>query len=107
MIRGIQQHAIPIRTTTPGGSDADLAALKRMVGNATVVGLGEESHGSHELIDLKARLVEYLISYRGFTTLVMENDWGSSQLLDKYINGGQGDLKTIMASSLFGAWQTR
>lgn len=107
VIRGIQQHAIPIRTTTPGGSDADLAALKRMVGNATVVGLGEESHGSHELIDLKARLVEYLISYRGFTTLVMENDWGSSQLLDKYINGGQGDLKTIMASSLFGAWQTR
>lgn len=107
VIRWIQQHAIPLRTTTPGGSDADLVLLKQIVGTASIVGLGEETHGTHEFIEMKARLVEFLISNMDFTTLVMENDWGSSQLLDTYINGGPGNLKTIMTRSLFGSWQTQ
>jgi erythromycin esterase len=106
-VRWIQQHAIALRTSNPGGSDADLAPLKQIIGNASLVGLGEETHGTHEFIDMKARLVEFLISNLGFTTLVMENDWGSSQLLDAYINGGPGNLKTIMTKALFGSWQTQ
>jgi erythromycin esterase len=106
-IRWIQQNAIPLRTTNQGGSDADLAALSQIVGNASLVGLGEETHGTHEFIDVKARLAEYLITHLGFTTLVMENDWGSSRLLDAYVNGGPGDLVTIMSQSLFGSWQTQ
>ncbi|MBV9228852.1 MAG: erythromycin esterase family protein, partial [Chloroflexi bacterium] len=107
VVRWIQQHAIPLRTPTPGGSDADLAPLKQIVGSASIVGLGEETHGTHEFIEIKARLVEFLISNMGFTTLVMENDWGSSKLLDVYINGGPGNLQMIMTKALFGAWQTQ
>jgi erythromycin esterase len=77
------------------------------VGTASIVGLGEETHGTHEFIEMKARLVEFLISNMGFTTLVMENDWGSSQLLDSYINGGPGNLKLIMTQALAGSWQTQ
>jgi hypothetical protein len=55
---------------------------------------------------VKARLAEYLISNPGFTTFVLENNWGSSQLLDAYINGGAGDFTAIMAKSLFSSWQT-
>jgi erythromycin esterase len=104
--RWIQQHALPLRTVDPGGSDADLAALTQIVGHASLIGLGEETHGTHEFIQVKARLAEYLISALGFTTFVMENNWGSSQLLDAYINRGTGDLPPIMAQSLFGSWQT-
>jgi erythromycin esterase len=107
VVRWIEQHALPLRTSAPGGSDADLAPLKSIVGTATIVGLGEATHGTHEFIDMKARLVEFLISAMGFTTLVMENDWGSSQLLDAYINGGPGDLQMIMNEALFGSWQTQ
>jgi erythromycin esterase len=107
VIRWIQQHAIPLRTTDPGGSNADLASLKQIVGNAGIVGLGEETHGTHEIIDIKARLTEFLISDMGFTTFIMENDWGSSQLLDAYINGGGGNLSKVMSQSLFGSWQTQ
>ncbi|MEO6887605.1 MAG: erythromycin esterase family protein [Ktedonobacteraceae bacterium] len=107
VVRWIQQHAIPLRTTDQGGSDSDLAALKQIVGNASIVGLGEETHGTHELIDIKARLTEFLISNMGFTTFVMENDWGRSQLLDAYINGGPGTITDVMSASLFGSWQTQ
>jgi erythromycin esterase len=106
VVRWIQQHALRLRTVEPGGSDADLAPLSQLVGSANLVGLGEETHGTHEVIDVKARLAEYLISHLGFTTLVMENDWGSSQLLDAYINGGAGTLTDVMQQSLFGSWQT-
>jgi len=47
VVHWIQQNAIPLRTTDPGGSDADLIALKQIVGNAGIVGLGEETHGTH------------------------------------------------------------
>ena len=107
VVRWIQQHAIPLRTVNPGGSDADLAPFKQIVGHASTVGLGEETHGTHEFIELKARLTEYLISTMGFTTFLMENDWGSSHLLDAYINGGSGDITQVMSQSLFGSWQTQ
>jgi erythromycin esterase len=107
VVRWIQQHALPLRASALGSSDADLIPLESIVGTAGIVGLGEETHGTHEFIDMKARLVEYLISTMGFTTLVMENDWGSSQLLDAYVNGGPGDLQIIMTKALFGSWQTQ
>ena len=107
VVRWIQQNALPLRTTDQGGSDTDLALLQQIVGQASIVGLGEATHGTHEIIDMKARLAEFLISHMGFTTFVMENDWGSSQLLDAYINGGSGDITRVMSQSLFGSWQTQ
>ncbi|MHB8600097.1 MAG: erythromycin esterase family protein [Ktedonobacteraceae bacterium] len=107
VVRWIQQNAIPLRTTDPGGSNADLAPLKQIVGNASIVGLGEETHGTHEFIDIKARLTEYLISTLGFTTFVMENDWGRSQILNAYINGGPGNITSVMSQSLDPPWQTQ
>lgn len=106
VVRGIQQRAIPLRTTAPGGSNADLVPFTQTVGTASIVGLGEETHGTHEMIDIKARLSEFLISTMDFTTFIMENDWGSSQLLNAYINGGAGTLTDVMSQSLFGSWQT-
>jgi erythromycin esterase len=107
VVRWIQQNAHRLTTVDPSAAATDLGMLPRVVGNASVVGLGEETHGTHELIDIKARLTEYLIEHLGFTTFVMENDWGSSRLLNAYIHGGSGDLPTIMSQSLFPSWDTQ
>src|SRR5260370_1156302 len=103
----IQQNAIPLKTVEPGGSDADLQPLQSLVGNASIVGLGEETHGTHEFFTMKARLVEFLVSRMGFTTFIMENNWGTSRLIDAYINGGQGNVEDVMRMSLFFSWQTQ
>jgi erythromycin esterase len=78
-----------------------------MIGAASIVGLGEETHGTHEFVTMKARLAEFLISTMGFTTFVMENDWGSSQGVDAYINGAPAAIASVMAQGLFPSWQTR
>jgi erythromycin esterase len=106
-VQWIQQHAIPLKTTDQGVPDTDLAPLKQIVGNASIIGLGEETHGTHEIIDLKARLTEFLISKMGFTTFVLENSWGPSQTVDQYINGGSKNINDVMHTGLFPSWQTQ
>ncbi len=54
VVRWIQQNAVPLRTVNPGGSDSDFASLQQIVGHASIVGLGEETHGTHEFYDIKA-----------------------------------------------------
>ncbi len=103
----IQRSAIPLKTSTPGGSDSDLRPLAQKVGNATIVGLGEETHGTHEFFDMKARITEFLITRMGFDTFVMENNWGSSHLVDSYINGGQQKIDDVLSNGLFRSWQTQ
>lgn len=107
VVRWIRHNAIPLRTANPGDSDADLASLKQVVANASIVGLGEATHGTHEFFTMKARIAEFLMSKMGFTTFVMENDWGSSKLIDAYINGKTGDIASVMAQGLFPSWQTQ
>ena len=107
VVRWIQQNAVPLRTVNPGGSDSDLASLQRIVGTASIVGLGEATHGTHEFYNIKARLAEFLITKLGFTTFIMENNWGTSQLIDAYINGGSGNIDNVMQANLFTSWQTQ
>ena len=45
VIRWIQQNAISLRTVNPGGSDTDLIPFQKIVGSASIVGLGEATHG--------------------------------------------------------------
>jgi len=103
----IGHNALPLKTVEPGGSDADLLFLEHLIGNASIVGLGEETHGTHEFFAMKARIAEFLISHLGFTTFIMENDWGPSRLVDGYINRGSETIGDVMQQSLFPAWQTQ
>jgi erythromycin esterase len=103
----IQQHAVPFSRAEPGGSDADLQPLQQMIGTAQVVGLGEETHGTHEFFAMKARVIEYLVTHMGFTAFAMENDWGASKEVDAYINGGSRDIWSILRNDLFVTWRTQ
>ncbi|GHO62049.1 hypothetical protein KSC_009410 [Ktedonobacter sp. SOSP1-52] len=103
----IQQHAVPFSRAEPGGSDADLQPLRQMIGSAQVVGLGEETHGTHEFFAMKARVIEYLVTHMGFTAFAMENDWGTSKEVDAYINGGSRDIWSILHNDLFITWRTQ
>ncbi len=103
----IQRSALPLKTSAPGGSDTDLRPLVQKVGNATIVGLGEETHGTHEFFDMKARITEFLITKMGFDIFIMENNWGISHLVDSYINGGQQNIDAVLSNGLFRSWQTQ
>ncbi len=47
-VRALNRAAYPISSTEATGSLRDLRPLNRMVGNASVVGIGEATHNSRE-----------------------------------------------------------
>ncbi len=103
----IQQNAHSLRTAEPGGSDADLQPLTQIVGDASIVGLGEATHGTHEFFAIKARIFEFLVEKMGFTTLAFENGWDASRQIDNYILTGNGNITSLIQTDLYGAWRTQ
>jgi hypothetical protein len=93
----VRAHATEVATAEPGRGTADLALLRALVGAARVVGLGEATHGTHEIFALKHRLVEWLVSDLGFTVFAIELGLAESFAIDDYVLGGPGDPERLLA----------
>jgi erythromycin esterase len=80
-------NAVPIVTTLPGSGYKDLSILKEIVGNAKVVALGESIHMAHEFIQMRHRIIEYLIEELGFTAVAQETGFSEAEMVHKYVLG--------------------
>jgi len=70
----LKQHSHNLNSTDPNDQNyADLAAFGQAVGNARIVALSEQTHGSAQEFDLKVRLVKYLHQIKGFDVLIIES----------------------------------
>lgn len=81
--RWIRQHAQPL-----SGHDAELEPLARRLAQAQVIGLGEITHGSHEDMALKARLVRLLVEQHGLRLLALEANRSVGLRLQRFIAPG-------------------
>lgn len=102
----IRHHAAPLHTMDPAAPLGDLAPLRRSVGNAEIVGLGESVHGTAEETALKHRTLRFLVERMGFRTLAWEDDWTTGIQIDRYIRTGVGDLDTLVGQ-MAGQWRSR
>jgi erythromycin esterase len=93
----LAEHAIPLATLQSGKATTDLAPLKKMIGDAHIVAIGEAAHGSSEFRILWHRLIEYLVTELGFTTVAFEAGWSDAIALDDYVMTGRGDPKKGLA----------
>ena len=97
----LKQRAAPI-------ADAkSLAAFGSAVGDARVVLLGEAVHGMQEFVDIKRRLLEYLVREKGFTVLALDASWPDSLAADRYIKTGAGDPKAGLDALHNWRWSTQ
>lgn len=99
-VAALERHAHPVHSTGPDGSDRDLRPFGWMVGGATIVTLGEASHGSREFTTLHQRIFHFLARHRGFATFAREISWGAGVQLDDYVQHGTGDPREIMDREL-------
>ncbi len=74
----------------------DLRPLDRMIGSATVVGVGEATHSSAEFFTVKHRIFQHLVEEKGFTTFALEANWSTGLLIDAWVRTGRGDIEAIM-----------
>jgi len=96
-----------IKYAIPMDSDPDYAALIDAIGDASIVLLGESSHGTSEFYKIRSEISKKLIEQKGFTAIAVEGDWPSAQIINQYIKGySDSDASAQEIVKAFDRWPT-
>jgi erythromycin esterase-like protein len=85
-IKLIQDYCRVLHRT---GDDFD--PLVEAVGDASLVLIGEASHGTHEFYQARAQITQQLIEEKGFTGVVAEADWPDAYRVNRFVRGEDRD----------------
>jgi erythromycin esterase-like protein len=99
-------NAIVFDCVRAGNGFNDLEPLKRLIGDARIVALGEPTHGSREVFQMKHRLVEFLVNELGFSIFSIEANMPESFRLNSYVLDGKGDPRALIRGMYFWTWST-
>jgi erythromycin esterase-like protein len=102
----IRRAAIPLTNTEAGRDRADLKPLRKFIGDARIVALGEATHGTREFFQLKHRLLEFLATEMGFTIFSIEANMPEAYRLNEYVLHGTGDPAELLRGLYFWTWNT-
>jgi erythromycin esterase len=91
-----KKNAISVKTVEPGSGFTDLEPLKRVIGAAHLVFLGESRHDTHEQARFKHRMIEFLVEKMGFSAFVLEESLPHAAKLNEFILNGTGDLHRLL-----------
>ncbi|HEX8640443.1 MAG TPA: erythromycin esterase family protein [Allosphingosinicella sp.] len=83
----LRRSSTPIAANGNLEADADLASFDALAGSATVVGLGEATHGSREFGDLRLALVQRLVERHGYRLIALEDSASRWRALEPYVLG--------------------
>jgi erythromycin esterase len=103
----LEANAIPFNTADPNSNLEDLMPLKKMIGNARIVALGEATHSTHEFFQMKYRMLEFLVQEMGFNTFAIEANWPEANLINTYLHTGLGDPAELLKNLSLGIWNTQ
>lgn len=106
-IAELKQICSPLMSFNAGEENADLFAMKAIIGDATVVGLGESTHGTAEFFKMKHRLLEYFVVEMGFTIFAIEANMPECQRVNEYVLGGKGNPKELIEKIACPPWHTQ
>lgn len=87
-------------------SDNDLKYLKQMIGEAKVVALGENSHGSAPIYRMKLKLIKYLVEELGFTVFALESPAVEADQINEFVVNGKGTIEQVIDNLAYKSWQT-
>jgi erythromycin esterase len=108
LIDALNRHLIALNTLNPDSSHSDLDSLKPYLSGKMVIGLGEATHGTHEFVVFKHRMLEFLVKEMGVKAFVIEDDFAAAQKLNNYIINNKNPIENgIDSGMVFGVWKTR
>lgn len=97
----IRDAAVPL-----AGTAGDFDPLLEWTGDASIVLLGEASHGTHEFYKARAEITKRLIAECGFTAVAVEADWPDAYWVNRFVRGEDGDGEAVDALSGFQRFPT-
>ncbi|MEA2464036.1 MAG: erythromycin esterase [Acidobacteriota bacterium] len=94
---GTAYPAYPLHSLELVADTSDLEPLDAIVRNASIVALGDATHGTHEFYTVKLRLIDYLVRRHGFSALSIEAPFPITERINAYVQGGPGDARALLA----------
>jgi erythromycin esterase-like protein len=101
-----RRSAVSLKASRAGSGFEDLEPLGAAVGDADVVSLGEATHGTREVFQMKHRLLEFLVERKGFNVFAIEGSPGGCAAIDAYLHGAEGDPAELLRGVGYWTWDT-
>ena len=102
----VRTNAVPLKTVEARHGFDDMEPLRRIIGDARIVSLGEATHGTREFFQLKHRMLEFLATQMGFTIFSIEANMPEAYRLNDYVLNGTGDPAALLRGMYFWTWNT-
>jgi erythromycin esterase-like protein len=106
VVEWLRAKAVPLQTVEAGNGFKDMQALKAVVGDARIVALGESTHGTREVFQMKHRMLEFLVEAMGFTLFGIEASFPDCVAINDYVLHGRGDPGVALHGQGFWTWDT-
>ena len=103
----LAEHAIRLKGVEAGRGFKDMQPLKKVIGEARLVALGEATHGTREFFQLKHRMLEFLATEMGFTVFGIEATMPEAFDVNEFVLNGKGDPAGALAGLYFWTWDTQ
>jgi erythromycin esterase-like protein/predicted phosphoribosyltransferase len=103
--RAVRNFARPLT-----GSADDWSGLLDWVGDASIVMLGESTHGTHEFYRQRARITQRLIEEKEFNAVATEADWPDACRVNRFVrcgHDGSDSVEALAGFDRFPAWMWR
>lgn len=100
----LRKNALRIRSISPEDRDfSDLQPLKKVLGDARVVLLGEQSHGDGPVFLAKTRLIQFLHEEMGFNVIAFESGLFDCRRAWEALQAGEDPVEAVRRG-VFGIW---
>ncbi len=101
----IDQGLWRLNGTDPNLPYDDLEPLRRIVGGAHYVSLGESIHTSGGFYEMKDRVFRFLVEQMGFRVFGMETSWFNADRVERYVQTCQGTPRDALRG-VFPVWRS-
>jgi erythromycin esterase len=91
----VRDQQAKLATLDPNADLGDLEPLRRIVGDARVVAIGENNHLIREFSLLRHRILRFLAERCGFTVYCLESGFAEGWAVRRWLDGGPGDVADI------------
>jgi erythromycin esterase-like protein/predicted phosphoribosyltransferase len=101
----VRSEIVPVQDGSPGDD-----ALLDLVGDASLVMIGEASHGTHDFYAARAAMTRRLIEEKGFCAVAAEADWPDAYRVNRFVRGLSEDVtaeEALRGFERFPTWMWR
>ena len=75
--------------------------------NVNVVAIGEAAHGCKDFQEIKLSVLKKMVKDYDFRAFALEADYGECATINRYIQGGDGDIESIVKIFSFPIYRTK